>query len=186
MFMAIGNLLFRRRSQVLYASRYILVGLVMAACFAAEATALPPAAPQVDPCKQFDTSAVSAAVKAWFGPSVTLNVYPVAGHGSGTCGFSAETPKHFDITIFYAPVANVEMYGFHQPTPADNTPVAGLGDAALFEAKSNPGDRYKSENIAILKGRSVLVFDLTLDKSVAFVPKEKLAEFAAKEFVPKM
>jgi hypothetical protein len=32
----------------------------------------------------------------------------------------------------------------------------------------------------------VLVFDLTQDKSVAFVLKEKLAEFAAKEFVPRM
>jgi hypothetical protein len=114
---------------VLYPSRYIFVGLALAACLAAEAAAVPPAAPQVDPCQQFDTNAVSAAVKGWFGPSVTLNVYPVAGRGSGTCGFSAETPKHFDITIFYAPVANVEMYGFRQPTPADNTPVAGLGDA---------------------------------------------------------
>jgi hypothetical protein len=171
---------------MLYASRYIFVGLAMAACFAAEATAVPPVAPQVDPCKQFDTSAVGTAVKVWFGPSVTLDVYPVAGRGSGTCGFSAETPKHFDITIFYAPVANVEMYGFHQPTPAGNTPVAGLGDAALFEEKSNPEDRYESENIAILKGRSVLVFDITMDKSVAFVPKEKLAEFAAKEFLPRM
>jgi hypothetical protein len=176
----------RKNSRMIYLSRTIFLSLVMAACFAATATAVPPPGPQVDPCKQFDTAAVSAAIKAWFGPSVALSVYPVPGRGSGTCCFSAETPRHLDITIFYAPVANVAMYGFHQPTPAGNTPVAGLGDAALFQEQSNPADRYKSENISILKGRAVLVFDLTVDKNVAFVPQEKLAEFAAKEFVPKM
>jgi len=38
----------------------------------------------------------------------------------------------------------------------------------------------------VLKGKAVVVINITFDKSPGFVPKEKLAAFASQQLVPKM
>lgn len=142
-------------------------------------------AAQVDACKFIDGGSVNNAATGWFGTPIKLEVISTPGPRAGTCGFATENPKHIDISIFYAPRANASMYGFNQPIPRDTVAMSHLGNAALFQQSSNPSDRYKSENLAVLKGSAVLVFDVTLDKGLPFVPKEKLADFVSK-LVPKM
>ena len=78
------------------------------------------------------------------------------------------------------------MYGLGQPPPPNETPVSGVGDKAVFDQDANLANRYKTENLAILKGNAVLVLSLTLDQKLAFVAKEKLADFAARQLAPKM
>jgi hypothetical protein len=166
-----------------FRSATLLLGGVIAGCMAADA-APPPA--QVDACKLIDAAAVNSAAKAWLGATTALEGNSAPGARGGSCGFTTESPKHIDFTIFYAPAGNPEAYGLGSTAPPGETPVSGVGDKAVYDQSNDPKDRYKSEEIAVLKGRAVLVFSLTLDKSLAFVPKEKLAEFAAKQFAAKM
>ena len=143
-------------------------------------------AAQVDACKLMDAAAVNAAAKAWFGATAALTLVAAPGPRGGTCEYYTDSPRHIDLTIFYAPVANPGFYGLDLPAPKNETPVSGVGDRAVYDDSNDPGNRYKVEEIAVLKGKAVLVFSVTLDKSAAFVPKEKLAEFSTKQFVPKM
>ena len=140
---------------------------------------------QVDACKLIDDNTVNKAASAWFGMPIKLDVIPTPGPRGGTCGFETDNPKHIDITVFYAPRANPSFYGFSQPIPQDTVAVSNLGEAALFHQSSDPKDRYKSEDLAVLKGSAVLDFNITLDKGLPFVTKEKVAEFVSK-LVPKM
>jgi hypothetical protein len=161
-------------------SAILCVGLSMAPYTAAGAA-------QVDACKLIDAVAVNSAAKAWFDAIVPLTLSSVPGARGGTCGYTTESPKHIDFTFFYAPiVVDPGMYGLAQSAPKGETPVPGAGERAVYDDSTDPGGRFKMEEIAVLKGNAVLVFSLTLDKSVAFVPKEKLAEFVAKQVVPKM
>lgn len=142
-------------------------------------------AAQVDACKLIDTAAVNAAATAWFGVPLSLKPSPTPGAHGGTCDFETDSPKHIDFSIFYAPRANANMYGFNRPTPQGDVPVSHLGDAALFRQTSDPNDRYKSEDLAVLKGSAVIDLNITIDKGMPFIAKEKLAEFASK-LVPKI
>lgn len=141
--------------------------------------------PPIDACKLVDSGSVNAAVSAWFGMPLKLQASSVPGPRGGTCEFATDSPKHVDFTIFYAPRANATMYGFNRPTPQGMVAVSHLGDAALFRQSSDPNDRYKSEDLAILKGTAVIDLNITEDKGLPSIGKEKLAEFAAK-LVPKM
>jgi hypothetical protein len=162
-------------------------GLLLALWIAGltSATAAPPPA-QVDACKMIDLSSINAAAKTWFGAPVTLAEISTPGARGGTCGFITDTPKHIDITIFYAPLANASMYGLGQPPPPDETPVSGAGDRAVFDQDANPTNGLKTENLAVLKGNAVVVLAVTLDQKLAFVAKEKLTDFAVKQLVPRM
>lgn len=161
----------------------LLLGLSMAAFV--PAMAAPPSAP-VDACKMIDPVAVASAAKAWFSVPVMLAKDSAPGPRAGSCSFTTDSPQHIDITIFYAPSANPSMYGLGQPPPPNETPVSGVGDKAVFDQDANLANRYKTENLAILKGNAVLVLSLTLDQKLAFVAKEKLADFAARQLAPKM
>jgi hypothetical protein len=152
----------------------------------AMASAVHASAAQVDACKLMDAPAVNAAAKAWFGATAALTQVAAPGTRGGTCGYYTESPRHIDFTIFYAPAANPGAYGLSLPAPANETPVSAVGERAVYDQSNDPGDRYKVEELAVLKGKAVLVFSVTLDKSAAFVSKEKLAEFATAHFVPKM
>lgn len=168
---------------MIFRSAGLLLGLWMAGFI--PATAAPPPA-QVDACKMIDPTSVNAAARAWFGLPVTLAQVSATGARGGTCGFTADTPKHIDITIFYAPSANASMYGLGQPTPSDETLVSGAGDRAVFDQDASPTNGLKTENLAVLKGNAVLVLSVTIDEKLAFVAKEKLTDFAVKQLVPRM
>jgi hypothetical protein len=161
----------------------LLLGLWMTGFI--PATAAPPPA-QVDACKMIDLASVNAAARAWFGVPVTLAQVSATGARGGTCGFSTDTPKHIDITIFYAPSANASMYGLGQPTPPDETPVSGTGDRAVFDQDASSTNGLKTESLAVLKGNAVLVLSVTIDEKLAFVAKEKLTNFAVKQLVSRM
>jgi hypothetical protein len=148
------------------------------------AGAVPPA--QVDACKLIDVNAANAAAKVWFGTAITFTGSSATGVRGGTCDFSTDSPKHIDFSVFYAPVGNPDFYGLGASRPPNETPVSGVGDRAVYDETNDAGSRYKNKDFAVLKGKAVLVISVTLDKSVPFVTKEKLAEFAAKQFVPKM
>jgi hypothetical protein len=168
---------------MLFRSAGLFLGLWMAGFIPASA-APPPA--QVDACKMLDPASANAAAKAWFGAPGTLAVVAAPGARGGSCGFQTETPKHIDITIFYAPSANASMYGLGQPTPSGETPVSGAGDKAVFDQDATPTNGRKTENLAILKGNAVLVLSVTIDQKLDFVAKEKLTDFAVKQLVPRM
>lgn len=92
--------------------RFVLVSV----CMGVALTGAVPASAQrkvVDACKL----ARAADVAELFGGGVKLEVDSATGPRAGTCDFSTETPKHIDVVLFYAPVANVEMYGFTNPPP---------------------------------------------------------------------
>jgi hypothetical protein len=159
----------------------LLLGLCMAGFI--PATAAPPPA-QVDACKMIDPASVNAAARIWFGLPVTLAQISSTGPRAATCDFQTDTPKHIDITIFYAPSANASMYGLGEPTSSDETPVSGAGDRAVFNQDASPTNGRKTENLAVLKGNAVLVPSVTIDEKLPFVAKEKLTDFAAKQLVP--
>lgn len=148
-------------------------------------SSLASSAPQIDACRLVDSASVNAVASAWFGMPLKFQISPAPGPRGGTCDFETDTPKHIDFTVFYAPRANASMYGFNRQTPQGMVTVNHLGDSALFRQSSDPSDRYKSEDLAVLKGTAVLDLNMTLDKGLPFVEKEKLVEFAAK-LVPKM
>ena len=168
----------RYRTTLLDAAVAAIAAMAVYTCIASGAS-------QVDACKVVDPASVNAAVSEWFGTPVKLQVSSATGPRGGTCDFATNNPKHIDFSIFYAPRANASLYGFSQRTPEGMVAVSHLGDSALFRQSSDPTDRYKSEDLAILKGTAVLDFNIALDKELPFVPKEKLAEFASK-LVPKM
>ena len=141
----------------------------------------------VDACKLVDLASVNAAAQAWFGFPVTLAQDSASGTGSGTCDFTTDKPRHIDISIFYAPSADASRYGLgQQPPPPNEIPVSGAGDRAVFDQDAGSAGRYKVENLSILKGHAVLVLCIMFDQKLAFVAKEKLADFADRKLVPRM
>jgi hypothetical protein len=155
-------------------TRYLALLFTLAA-LTRTASSAAPAAPQIDACKLTDKATVAATL----GVALT-SMDSTPGARGGTCDFTTEPPKHLDITIFYAPIANPGMYGFNQPTPPNNIAIPNLGDAALFANITTPADRYSSENFTVLKGKSILNILVTADKSLPLIPKEKLAALALK------
>ncbi|MFC5864424.1 hypothetical protein ACFPT7_19110 [Acidicapsa dinghuensis] len=163
---------------MLIRSMQLLGAAMLAGCLTAGAQA------RIDACKKIDAAAVNAAASAWFGAPVTFTVNSAMGTTAGTCDYATQTPKHIEISIYYAPDVNVQMYGLGQNLQPGESLVTGVGDKAVFGLDNNSGN-YKSEKLSILKGKAVMVLTMTLDKKLPTVPKEKLADFGTKQLVPK-
>lgn len=164
-------------------SPFRYAALLLAA--AAVLTATPSVAAPVDACTLVDAAAINAAASAWFHTPLKLQQSTVVDARAGTCFFQTESPKHINISFFYAPRANAPMYGFNRPLGPGDIAVPNLGNAAIYNTTNDPADRYKAESLAILKGAAVLVMDITTDKSLPPVGKDNLAGFGTK-LVPKM
>jgi len=166
---------------MLIRSAPLFLGLILAARMVSAAPA-----PQVDACKLIDVATANATAKAWFGATIAFTASSAPGPRGGTCDFSPDSPKHIDFSVFFAPVGNAAAYGLGPSAPPNETPVPGVGDRAVYDQSNDATLRYKNEDFAVLKGTAVMVISVTLDKGLGFVPKEKLADFAKRQLVPKM
>lgn len=158
-----------------------ILGVVL---LAAELTAAAQA--KIDACKKIDAAAVTAAASAWFGAPVKLNINSAQGTTAGTCDYQTDSPKHIDISVYYAPSVNVQSYGLGENLKPGESLVTGVGDKAVFDFDDSPTTQYKSENFSVLKGKAVMILNLTIDRKLPTVTKEKLADFAKQQLVPKL
>jgi hypothetical protein len=140
----------------------------------------------IDACKRIDAAAVSAAASSWFSAPVKFTVNSAAGSTAGTCDFQTQSPRHIEVSVYYAPNVNMQTYGLGQNLQPGESLVAGVGDKAVFGAEDNSGSTYKTEKLSFLKGHAAMILTLNLDRKLPSVAKDKLADFAKQLLVPKL
>ena len=131
-------------------------------------------AAQVDACRLVDAAAVNAAARRSSGRPPRSRPIPRQARGEAAAGLPPNLPNIWTSRFLRARRAAARAYGPGPTADAGETPVPGVGDRAVYDQSNDPKDRYKVEEIAVLRGKAVLVFSVTQDKSVPFVAKEML------------